>query len=60
MREAAWEEVRDVDWTKWERLRLSLAGSGVPRSDLKKVWRMDALAECEKVRLPSSASRFLI
>jgi hypothetical protein len=37
MREVAWEGVIEVEWTKEGRLRLSLAGRGVPRRDLKKV-----------------------
>jgi hypothetical protein len=60
IREAAWEESIEVEWTKEERLRLSLAGRGVPRRDLKKLWIIEALAVCEKVRFPSLASRFLI
>jgi hypothetical protein len=36
VREAAWDGVSEVDWTKEGRFRLSLAGRGVPRRDLKK------------------------
>jgi hypothetical protein len=40
MREAAWDGVSEVDWTREERLRSSLAGRGVPRRFLKNPWRM--------------------